>query len=406
MKIKTDFHKVNKLISSRYIEKIWPSKEKLKNLLRSGKKLTVYIGIDATGKHLHLGHSTNFLLLKKFQELGHKVIFLIGDFTAQIGDPTGKISTRKPLTHKQVLENCRGYQKQAGKILDFKSKQNPVELKFNSKWLSILALKDVIDLMAKVTVGQMIKRDMFKKRIKKKKEIYLHEFLYPLLQGYDSVAMDVDIEIGGNDQTFNMLIGRDLVRLYNKKEKFVITTKLLINPKTQKKLMSKSEGNFIALDENPNQMYGKIMALPDEVVIPVFSLCTEIKDSELEQIEKEFKRKRTSRPNIKARLAKEIVSIYRGKSAAEKAEREFNKVFKEKKLPSSIKKISIKEKKLNLLELLVKTGQVNSKSEAKRLVLQKAVKIDGTLKQDWREIVEIKKGLIIKIGKRRFVKVI
>ena len=398
MPVETNLKKIKEILFSRYIEKVYPSKEKLKNLLKSGKRLAIYIGIDPTAPHLHLGHSTNFLLLKKFQELGHKVILLIGDFTARIGDPTGKLSARKPLSEQEILRNCRGYKTQTGKILDFVSKENPAELKFNSQWLSQLRLDEIIKLMAETTVGQILKREMFQKRIKEGKEIYLNEFLYPLLQGYDSVAMRIDIEMGGNDQTFNMMVGRDLVKDYLDKEKIVISTKLLINPKTQRKLMSKSEGNFIALDDSPDQMYGKIMALPDEVVLPIFNLCTEIEDEKIKEIMKLNPRE------AKTKLAKEIVSIYYGRGKAERAEREFNRVFREKKLPTIIPQVQIKEKSLNILELLVKIKLISSKSEAKRLILQKAVKINGVLKENWQEIIEIKKGIVIQVGKRRFVK--
>jgi len=400
MPVETNLKKIKEILASRYIERVYPSKEKLKNFLKSDKRLAIYIGIDPTAPHLHLGHSTNFLLLRKFQELGHKVILLIGDFTARIGDPTGKLSTRKSLTEKEILRNCRGYKTQTGKIIDFVSKENPAELKFNSQWLSQLRLEEIIKLMAKTTVGQMLKREMFQKRIKEGKEIYLNEFLYPLLQGYDSVAMRIDIEMGGNDQTFNMMVGRDLVKDYLNKEKIVISTKLLINPKTQIKLMSKSEGNFIALDDSPDQMYGKIMAIPDEVVLPIFNLCTELEDEKIKEITK------LNPMEAKNKLAKEIVSIYHGRGKAERAEREFNKVFREKKLPSKIPEIQIKEEKLNILELLTKTNLVSSKSEAKRLILQKAVEINRVLKEDWKEEIKIKKGIVIQVGKRRFVKVI
>ncbi|XOB42749.1 MAG: tyrosine--tRNA ligase [Candidatus Nealsonbacteria bacterium] len=396
--------KINELIDSRYIERIYPSKEKLEQILKSSKKLAIYVGIDPTGPHLHLGHSTNLFLLKKFQELGHKIIFLMGDFTAQIGDPTGKLDIRKALTHKQILKNSKGYKKQVENILNFNSK-NKVEIKFNSKWLSVLKLKDIINLTAKTTVGQMIKRDMFRGRMRNQKEIHLHEFLYPLLQGYDSVAMKIDIEIGGNDQTFNMMMGRDLVKEYLNREKFVIATKLLINKKTNKKLMSKSEGSFIALDEKPDQMYGKVMAFPDEVIGTVFTLCTEVPDKRLKEIEKNLKLKKINPRDIKASLAKEIVKIYYGEKSAQKAEQEFNKVFKEKKLPSEIKKVKINKKEIDVLELLVELKLAPSKSEAKRLIQQNAVRIDGNLKNDWKEIIGIKKGMVVKVGKRKFVKV-
>jgi len=387
----------------RWTEKIYSSKEKFLKALFGKKKLRIYLGIDPTSPHLHLGHSTNFFLLREFQKLGHKIFLLIGDFTAQIGDPTGRSTTRRPLTKEEIFKNCQTYKKQAGKILDFKSKKNPAEIKFNSQWINKLKPEEIIKLAANFTHGQMIKRNMFQERLKRKKEIFLHEFLYPLFQAYDSVAMDVDAEVGGTDQTFNMLRGRDLVKIYRKKEKFVITTPLLINPKTGRKLMSKTE-SFIALGEKPNEMYGKIMALPDEVIIDCFKLCTRIPLKEIERMEKDLKIKKVNPKILKSRLAKEIVKIYRGGKAAKKAEKDFERIFKEKKLPEKIPEISLKERKINILDLLFKTKLAASKSEAKRLILQKGVKIDGKIQNDWKKIVEIKEGMIVQVGKRRFLR--
>ncbi|MCD6550105.1 tyrosine--tRNA ligase [bacterium] len=398
MRINTNKTAIRKILNnSSFIQNIYPSKEELFKVLISGKRLVVYHGVDPTAPSLHLGHTTNYFLLEEFRKLGHKVILLIGDFTAQIGDPTGKDKTRKSLTRKEVLENCHNYKKQIGKILDFSTKNNPALLEFNSKWLSKMTLKDVIDLTSKITVQRMIERDMFQKRIKMGRPIWIHEFLYPLLQGYDSVAMNVDIEIGGNDQTFNMLIGRELMKIYRKKEKFVITTPLLIDQKTNKKLMSKSEGNFIGLDLSPEEMYGKIMSLSDETIVPILEHCTPLSQKEIQEIKKQFPR------DQKARLAKEIVTIYHGKTAAQKAQENFDRVFRRKELPSKIKKVSVKEKKMFLLDLLVSTGLASSKSEAKRLVLQKGVKINSQVEEDWKKEIEIKKGMIIQVGKRKFV---
>ena len=390
----------------RWVEKIYPSKEEFEKLLKSGRKLTIYHGIDPTAPHLHLGHSTNFFLLKQLQKLGQKIILLIGDFTAQIGDPTEKSTTRKALTRKEVLKNCRTYQKQAGQILSFKSLKNPVELKFNSQWLSKLIPEEIIKLAANFTHSQVIKRDMFQQRIKKGKEIYLHEFLYPLLQAYDSVALNADVELGGTDQIFNMLRGRDLMKIYRNKEKFIIATPLLINPKTGRKLMSKSEGNFIALDDQPNVMFGKTMALPDEIILPCLRLCTEMPLEKTEEIEKSLRLRKINPRKAKIILAREVVSIYHGKKAAEKAEKEFNRIFREKKLPTRIPEVQIREKTLNILDLLVKTKLASSKSQAKRLIFQKGVKIDGKIQRDWREVIQIKKGLLIQVGKRKFKKII
>lgn len=379
----------------RWIDKIYPSKEAFFEALRGKNKLTIYIGVDPTAPHLHLGHSTNFFLLKRLQQLGHKIILLIGDFTARIGDPTGKDAARKALTKEQVKENAKTYQRQVAKILDFKSKKNPAMLKFNSQWLDKLTQAEMIKLAASFTHGKMVKRAMFQKRLKEGKEIYIHEFLYPLFQSYDSVVMNVDAEVGGEDQTFNMLMGRDLMKIYKNKEKFVITTPLLINPKTGRKLMSKTE-SFIALDLPANDMYGRVMALPDEVVADCFRLCTEAPLGQIKDLEQR---------DAKALLAREIVALYHGEKKAELAGKEFNKVFREGGLPSDIPEVKIKEKSLNILDLLVKTKLANSKMEAKRLVEQGGVRIGEDVQNDWRKEAEIKKGQIIQVGKRKYIKI-
>ena len=395
--------KIEELLA-RWAEKIYPSKEDFLAALKS-KKLVIYHGVDPTSPELHLGHSTNYLLLRKFQELGHKIVLLIGDFTAQIGDPTGRLSARKSLTKKQVLENCQRYKEQAGKILDFESNKNPVQIEFNSKWLAKMNLEEVIKLSANFTVGQMLKRNMFQERIEKNQEIFLHEFLYPLLQGYDSVAMKVDAEVGGSDQTFNMLVGRDLVKNYLGKEKFVVTTLLLENPKTGKKLMSKSEGGYISLDEKPEEMYGKVMALPDEVIIPCFKLCTEVSLAEIKSFEEDLDFKTVNPRDLKARLAEEIVKIYHGQGAGRKAGEEFEKVFKKGEVPTEIPEVKIKETELPILDLLVRIKIASSKSEAKRLILQKGVRINRQIETDWQKKIGIKEGMIIQAGKRKFVKI-
>lgn len=381
---------------NRWVEKVYPSKEAFINALQSKKKLIFYHGIDPTAPYLHLGHSTNFFFLNELHKLGHKIILLIGDFTAQIGDPTGKDVARQPLTDKQIKENYKNYKKQASKILDFSDKNNSVEIKFNGQWLNKLTPKEIIKLSACFTHGQMIKRSMFQKRLNENKEIYLHEFLYPLFQGYDSVALNVDGEVGGNDQLFNMLVGRDLLKIYKNKEKFVIITPLLINPKTGRKLMSKTE-SFIALDAPAKEMYGAVMAMPDEVISDCFGLCTR---SSLKEIENMKPR------DAKARLAREIVKIYHGERSAIAAEDEFNNVFKNKGLPSQIPQVQIKENKLNILDLLIIAKLAPSKAEAKRFIEQGGVKIEEVTQNDWKKEVEIKKNMVIRVGKRRFVKII
>jgi len=393
MKIK-DNNKIEQVLI-RGVENIYPNREALEKVLKSGKKLRIYNGIDPTGK-LHLGHLVVLKKLRQFQDLGHEVIVLIGDFTATIGDPTGKHTARKVLTRKQVLSYAKNYKKQIRKILDF-NKSN-VRFLHNEEWTNKLKPIDMLALASKFTVARLLERDMFQRRIKAGRDIHVHEFLYPIFQAYDAATMDVDMQIGGNDQTFNMLAGRTLMKKMKNKETFVLTTKLLVDPTGKK--MGKTEGNIISLDESPKEMYGRIMSWPDTLISLGFELLTRIPMAEINKLMKS----NANPKDIKARLAKEITTMYHSKKETESAEKEFNKIFKEKKLPTEIPEIRIKEKKINILDLLVKTKLVPSKSEAKRLILQKGVKIDGEVQKDWREVIEIKKGQIVQIGKRRFAK--
>lgn len=402
MKINTNAKKIEEVLS-RGVEAVYSSKEDLKKILLSGKKLRLYNGIDPTNPNIHLGNAISLWKLREFQELGHEVILLIGDFTARIGDPSDKITTRPRLSELQILENARTYKKQAEKILDFSSKNNPCQLKFNSHWLDKLTNKDLLELAGCFTVQQMIERDLFQRRLKEKRPIGLHEFLYPLYQGYDSFAMDVDAEIGGRDQTFNMLAGRDLVKILRQKEKFVITTPFLEG--TDGRKMSKSWGNVINIADSPREQYGKIMSTKDELLLNYFRLATRLPELEIKEIERGLRSRKINPRQAKARLAREIVGLYYGQKQALSEEKEFDKVFKEKKPPSDIPAIEIKEKKLNILELLAKTGLASSKSEAKRLILQKGVKIDNEIQTDWRKVILVKKGLLLQVGPRKFVKV-
>ena len=273
MIIITDENKIDEILF-RSVKEILPTKEKLKELLLSGKQLRVYIGADATGPALHLGHATNFMLLEKFRQLGHKAIILIGDFTARIGDPTDKSAARTQLTREDVIENTKTWLEQLKPIVDLNNKDNPIEIVYNNDWLSPMTFEDVIKLSSNFTVQQMLERDMFEKRMNDNKPIYLHEFFYPLMQGYDSVHLDIDIEIVGNDQKFNALTGRTLVQRYNNKEKFVFITPLLENPITKEKMMSKSLGTGIFLNMSANDMFGGIMAQPDENINQILTDCT------------------------------------------------------------------------------------------------------------------------------------
>ena len=364
------------------------------------RKIRLYLGVDPTSPNIHLGNAVCLRKLKEFQDLGHEAIFLIGNFTAQIGDPSGRDKKRKPLTLNQIRENMVSYKKQAAKVVN----TSKIKVKYNADWLARFKFEDLINLASHFTTSRLLERDMFQKRLKKGEEVWLNELFYPLMQGYDSVAMNVDLEIGGTDQTFNMLVGRKLQKIYNKKDKFILTTPLLIGLDGRK--MSKSYNNVVNLIDKPNEMYGKIMSLSDNLILHYFELCLGLSLSEIKKIEKGLKSKKVNPRDLKAKLAKEIVRIYHGIKKAKKAKQEFNRVFKEKKLPLKIKEVKIKEKKLNVLELLLKTKKVTSKSEAKRLILQKAIKINNLIKKDWREVIEIKKGSVIKVGKKKFIKII
>ncbi len=406
MVVETDKAAIADVANSRYVERVYPSREALREALERGEQLSLYVGIDPTGSHLHLGHSVQLLFLRELQKLGHHIILLIGDFTGRVGDPTGKTQARQQLSKEELHENCRNYAEQASAILNF-SGSNPVELRYNSEWLAEMDLGDTIELMAQVTVGQMIQRDMFQERMRKEQEIYLHEFLYPLLQGYDSVAMNIDGEVGGNDQTFNMLVGRDLLRTYNNKEKLVITTKLLEDPDTGRKLMSKSEGDYVPLDADPTDMFGRVMALPDSAIMSVFKLCTKVEEERLESVRQTVE---TDPREAKAQLAGEIVEMYHGTEAAEEAAKEFDRVFREGGEPSQMREFRLEEAdiegKLSLAELLVRTGFTESKSEAKRLIKQGGVKIDDIVQKEWDKNTQLEKGQVIQVGKRRFVRIV
>ena len=401
-KVITDENQIEEFLNSRYIETVFPSKPKVKEMLTLGRRLVFYLGIDPTGPDIHLGHTTNLFVLKKLFQLGHKIILLIGDFAAMVGDPTGKEATRKPLTDKEIKENMKTYLDQICKVLPRKT----FEVRYNSSWYEKMPLKEWLRINSFFTQQQMIARDMFQERIKKDKPISLQEFVYPVLQGYDSVAMDVDGEIGGTDQTFNMLIGRDLLRRLKNKEKIVITTKLLEDPRSGKKIMSKSEGQYISLNDLPWDMFGKTMAMPDSAILPLFTLTTELPDSKINEIKKRLANGENPR-NIKEELAYELVRMYYGEKEAEKAKQEFRRVFSERQFPENIDERKISELSTNsssvsILLALKGFGLASSISEAKRLIEQKAVSVNGEIVKNWD--YEVKSGDIIKVGPRKFIK--
>jgi len=384
---------------TRGIANIYPSKDYVQSLINKGEKLTIYLGVDPTGPTLHLGHAIPLQKLSKFQKAGHKIVLLMGDFTAMIGDPTDKSSTRKQLTHKEVLSNLKNYKKQASKLISFSGK-NPAQFKFNSKWLSKMNFADVLKLASNMTVSQMLERDMFQERIKEGKPIFIHEFMYPLMQGYDSIAMDVDGEIGGNDQTFNMLIGRDLMKTLKNKEKFVLTVKLL-EDSTGKK-MGKTEGNMIALSDSADDMYGKIMSWTDGLIIPGFELCTDVSIDDIEKIARDIAEGVNPR-DLKMRLAREIVTLYHSNKKALEVENNFIKKFQNKEIPENVFEITAKKSEL-LIDVFIKNNIISSKTDFRRLIDDKAItNLDTNEKITSHNSIAI--NGVYRIGKKRFCKI-
>jgi len=393
MDVKTNSQKIEELLS-RGVKKT-VKKESLIKKLNSGKKLRVKHGIDPTTRDLHLGYSVVYLKLKELQEMGHKIVFLIGDFTARFGDPTAKLEARTLRPKKEVKDLAKNYIRQVGKLLDLKK----TEIRYNGEWYDKMKADELLLLMANFTHARMLERDMFQKRIKQGLDIGFHEPVYPLLQAYDSVMLKSDLTVCGIDQLFNELKGRELQEKLGQKGQDIITTEILIGLDGKEK-MSQSLGNCIGLEEKPEEQYGKIMSIPDELMFDYFELLTRVPMNEITKMMKG----NINPKDIKTRLAKEIVTVYYNKKEAEKAEKEFNKVFKEKKLPSNISQVKIKEAKLNILDLLKGAKLVSSKTEARRLVEQGAVKINSQVAKDWQAIIKTKKGLIVQVGKRRFAK--
>ncbi len=385
---------------TRGISSIYPSKDFLQSKLEKNKKITIYLGIDPTGPTLHLGHAIVIKKLSNFQKAGHKVILLMGDFTAMIGDPTDKGAARKQLTHKEVMANLKNYKKQASSLLSFSGK-NPAVIKFNSKWLSKMNFEKVLSLASQMTVQQMMERDMFEKRFTEGKPVYIHEFMYPLMQGYDSVAMDVDGEIGGNDQTFNMLCGRDLMKTMLGKEKFVITMKLLED--TSGKKMGKTEGNMIALSDSAEEMYGKVMSWTDGMIVPGFELCTDVPISEINDISKKLNSPDFNPKDLKMRLAKEIISIFYGEKKAKESEIKWENTFSKKEIPADIDEVKIKKGDL-LIDVFVSQKIVSSKTEFRRLVDEKAITKLETDEKISSHLEKAQNG-VYRIGKKRFCKI-
>jgi len=390
--------KIDEILNRGIIINALPTKDEFKKLLMSGKKLKIYLGFDATSNTLHLSHAKNIMLLEEFRKLGHETILLFGDFTARIGDPSGQQGTRKTLSEKEAIKNIKDWQNQIKNLMNFKDKVNPPKILFNSKWLAKMNMEKVLELASNITVSQMIERDMFQKRIKEGKHIFLHEFMYPLMQGYDSVAMDVDIELCGTDQIFNALMGRTLMRKIKNKEKLVVVVNLMENPKNGE-LMSKSKGTGIFLNTTAEQMYGAVMAQPDEMIKVLFINCTKLPLSQIEDV------LISQNPlNAKKFVAKEIVKTIHGEKKAEKAEESFIKTFQKKENPIDAEKINARRGDL-LIDLFLLNKIVSSKSDFRRLVDSHAItNLDNNKKVI--DYLEKAQGGVYRIGKKRFCQVI
>ena len=371
------------------------SVEDLENRLKTKKKLTIKLGADPSRPDLHLGHTVVLRALKQFQDMGHEVVFVIGDYTAMIGDPSGKSKTRPVLTYEQARKSGETYFKQVTKILD----KEKTRIVYNSEWLESLTLKDVIGLTSKYTVARILERDDFKNRYENNLPLSMHELLYPLMQGYDSVALNADIEIGGTDQTFNLLVGRELQKDYEQEPQIVITFPLLVGLDGKEK-MSKSLDNYIGIDEAPESMYEKAMKIPDDVLVDYFKLTTELN---LEEMEKLIK---TDIIAAHKRYAEEIVRLYHGEEFIKQAEERYKAVAKGS-IPENIKEVNLsnEQKEMNICDVLVKTGLAQSKSEAKRMIQGNGVKVDGEVAKDINQILDLSKEKVVQFGKNKFVKV-
>lgn len=395
---KQDLQKIHDLLNRGTVDVL--VKKDLEQKLLSGRKLNIKLGIDPSGKDLHIGHMVVIRKLKEFQDLGHNILLLFGNFTGQIGDPTGKNETRTVKTEQELEENAKHYVAQAKKLLDI----SKVKIVWNADWLRKLNFADVTKLAAQFTVAQMMERDMFQERVKNSQPISVHEFMYPLMQGYDSVALKADVELGGTDQTFNLLAGRPIQKAYGQAPQDILTVPILEGLDGKLK-MGKSTKNYIGVNETPKDMYGKVMSIPDNIIIRYFELATDLEINEIKEIEKALAEGENPR-NIKMRLARELVTIYHDQKSAHQAEQEFVEIFSNKGLPTEIEQKTVAEQELKVVELLNKTGLTASKGEARRMIEGGGVKIDGEKILDIETSISLKKEKLIQVGKRKFLRVI
>ncbi len=372
-------------------------RKKLERSAKTGKPLRVKLGADPTAPDIHIGHTVVIRKLKAFQELGHTAIFLIGDFTGMIGDPSGKNATRPPLSREEILVNAETYKTQIFKLLD----PEKTEIRFNSEWMDKYSAADFVKLCSRVTVKQILERDDFEKRLREERPISLHELLYPLTQGYDSVALEADVELGGTDQKFNLMVGRNLQREYSQEPQVILTTPLLEGLDGVNK-MSKSLNNYIGIDENPNEMFGKVMSITDDLMWKYYDLLTDSTPLEIEAMKNGDENPR----NLKVNLAKLIIRDFHSNEAANAAEADFIARFVKKEIPDEIEETQISAGNYNLSDLLVQTNLAPSKKEAKRLIEQGGVKLNGEKVSNVNAEIELKDEILLQVGKRKFLKVI
>ena len=372
--------------------------QRLTEAAANGTQLRAKLGMDPTAPDIHLGHTVVLRKLRQFQDLGHKAVLIIGDYTARIGDPTGQNTTRPMLTPEAIKENAQTYFEQAGKILDMSP--DKVEVRYNSEWLADMRLADVIKLTASMTVARMLERDTFEIRYKKGDPIGVHEFLYPLMQGYDSVAIKSDVELGGTDQTYNNLVGRDLQRLDGQKPQIVITMPILVGLDGVQK-MSKSKGNYIGVTDAPSNMFGKTMSIPDELMENYFTLLTDIPADEIKAL---CDASKTHPKEAKVKLGKMIVEQFYDAASAEAAAAEFDKVFAQNQLPDDMPEVEIAAEPIMASKLLTQCGLVESGGEAKRMCKQGGVKINDEKIADPSQEIMPADGMVVQVGKRKFAK--
>jgi len=373
--------------------------QKLTDAAKTHRQLRIKLGLDPTSPDIHLGHTVVLRKMRQFQDLGHKAVLIIGDYTARIGDPSGQNTTRPILSPEEIEQNAKTYFEQAGKILD--TSQEKLEIRYNSEWLAKLTLIELIQIAAKKTVAQMLQRDTFKKRLAADIDVYTHEFLYPLMQGYDSVMIRSDVELGGTDQTFNNLVGRDIQKAYGQPPQVVITVPILVGLDGKEK-MSKSKGNYIGVTDQPNDMFGKVMSISDDMMENYFTLLTGIPADKIAELTDPAK---THPKEAKVLLGKTVVAQFYDTAAADAAAAEFDKVFAQKQLPDEIPEIAIAPTPITAAKLLFACGLVSTGGEAKRMIKQGGATIDGQKLTDPNAEITPKTGMIVRVGKLKFTRI-